>query len=233
MESSLERITPFCCPSEKRSPGRKSAMNLRVGSLASFLARNSARFAVSASFFACAASRFSLALAALMAFFIKDEFPEADMDKVMKMCIIHDLGEAFTGDIPTFEKTSANEKDEETLLYNWVKTLPSNYAAEMLSLYDEMAKRETLESKIYKAIDGLEALLQHNIADISTWIPREYELNMVYANDKVEFSNYLKELSECGYPNAKQMYNEYYSKYKHLIQEVESRDTWFSYKERH
>ena len=135
-------------------------------------------------------------MAALMAFFIKDEFPEADMDKVMKMCIIHDLGEAFTGDIPTFEKTSANEKDEETLLYNWVKTLPSNYAAEMLSLYDEMAKRETLESKIYKAIDGLEALLQHNIADISTWIPREYELNMVYANDKVEFSDYLKELRE-------------------------------------
>ena len=51
-------------------------------------------------------------------------------------------------------------------------------------------------SKIYKAIDGLEALLQHNIADISTWIPREYELNMVYANDKVEFSDYLKNLRE-------------------------------------
>ena len=135
-------------------------------------------------------------MAALMAFFIKDEFPEADRDKVMKMCIIHDLGEAFTGDIPTFEKTLANEKDEETLLYNWIKTLPSNYVAEMLSLYDEMAKRETLESKIYKAIDGLEALLQHNIADISTWIPREYELNMVYANDKVEYSDYLKELRE-------------------------------------
>ena len=27
----------------------------------------------------------------LMAFFMKDEFPEADMDKVIKMCIIHDL----------------------------------------------------------------------------------------------------------------------------------------------
>ena len=37
---------------------------------------------------------------ALMAFFLRDEFPEADMDKVMRMCLIHDLGEAFTGDIP-------------------------------------------------------------------------------------------------------------------------------------
>lgn len=64
----------------------------------------------------------------LMAFFMKDEFPEVDMDKVIKMCIIHDLGEAFTGDIPTFEKTSANEETEEELLYSWVKSLPENYA---------------------------------------------------------------------------------------------------------
>lgn len=132
----------------------------------------------------------------LMAFFIKDEFPEADMDKVIKMCIIHDLGEAFTGDIPTFEKTEANERTEEKLLNEWIDTLPENIRAEMTALYDEMAKRETVEAKIYKAIDGLEALIQHNISDISTWIPREYELNKTYADDKVAFSDYLKGLRE-------------------------------------
>lgn len=132
----------------------------------------------------------------LMAFFIKDEFPEADMDKVIKMCIIHDLGEAFTGDIPTFDKTSENEKAEENLLRSWVDTLPENYKAEMTALYDEMAKRQTPEAKIYKAIDSLEALIQHNISDLSTWIPREYELNKTYADDKVAFSEYLTELRE-------------------------------------
>lgn len=132
----------------------------------------------------------------LMAFFIKDEFPEVDMDKVIKMCIIHDLGEAFTGDIPTFDKTEANEKTEERLLYTWINTLPENYKAEMTALYDEMAKRETIEAKVYKAIDGLEALIQHNISDLSTWIPKEYELNTTYADDKVAFSTYLKELRE-------------------------------------
>ena len=132
----------------------------------------------------------------LMAYFMKDEFPEVDMDKVVQMCMIHDLGECFTGDIPTFDKTKAHEENEESLLYRWVRTLPENYANEMIALYEEMAERKTIESKIYKAIDGLEALIQHNISDLSTWIPKEYELNKTYADDKVAFSEYLTELRE-------------------------------------
>ena len=132
----------------------------------------------------------------LMAYFMKDEFPQVDMNKVIQMCIIHDLGECFTGDIPTFDKTKMDEETEENLLYNWVRTLPENYANEMITLYEEMAERKTLESKIYKAIDGLEALIQHNISDLSTWIPKEYELNKTYADDKVAFSEYLTELRE-------------------------------------
>lgn len=132
----------------------------------------------------------------LMAFFMRDEFPTVDMDKVIRMCIIHDLGEAFTGDIPAFDKTAGHRATEQEMLYAWVKTLPSEYAEEMIALYDEMEKRETAEAKVYKAIDGLEALIQHNISDLSTWIPREYELNKTYADDKVAFSEYLTELRE-------------------------------------
>ena len=135
-------------------------------------------------------------MAALMAYFMRDEFPEVDMDKVIKMILIHDLGEAFTGDIPTFDKTEENEKTEEELLYQWVHSLPEQYSREMLSLYEEMAERKTVEAKVYKAIDGLEAVVQHNISEIDTWIPREYELNLTYANDKVELSEYLKTLRE-------------------------------------
>lgn len=132
----------------------------------------------------------------LMAFFMKDEFPDADMDKVIRMCMIHDLGEAFTGDIPAFEKTAADEELEETLLRRWVNSLPESRAAEMNALCDEMAERKTLEARIYKAIDALEAVIQHNISDLSTWIPEEYELNKTYADDKVAFSDYLTGLRE-------------------------------------
>ena len=135
-------------------------------------------------------------MAALMAFFLQDEFPEADMDKVIRMCLIHDLGEAFTGDIPTFEKTEENERTEEQLLREWVAALPKVCRDEMTALYDEMERRESLESRIYKAIDNLEAVIQHNFSDLSTWIPREYELNKTYGDDKVAFSPYLTALRE-------------------------------------
>ena len=127
----------------------------------------------------------------LMAFFLWDEFPEADMDKVIRMCIIHDLGEAFTGDIPAFDKSAVHEKTEEEMLHSWVSSLPKSYASEMTALYREMKELQTTEAKIYKAIDGLEAVIQHNRSDLSTWIPLEYELNKTYANDKVAFSAYL------------------------------------------
>lgn len=132
--------------------------------------------------------------AALMAYFLRDEFPEADMDKVIKMCLIHDLGECFTGDIPTFEKTKSHEATEEKLLNDWVSSLPEPYASEMTELYREMTERTTLEGKIYKAIDSMEALIQHNESDLGTWTENEYELNRTYAFDRVTFSDYMMEL---------------------------------------
>ncbi len=131
---------------------------------------------------------------ALMAYFLRDEFPEVDMDKVIRMCLIHDLGESFTGDIPTFMKTSADEGKEDDLLGSWVNTLPSPYREEMTVLYAEMAARETIEAKLYKALDGLEAVIQHNDSPLDTWLPLEYELNLTYCADRVTFSPYLTAL---------------------------------------
>lgn len=133
---------------------------------------------------------------ALMAYFVRDEFPEADMDKVIRMCLIHDLGEIFTGDIPTFLKTEADEKKEEALLQEWVGSLPAPYAEEMRQLYQEMEAQETAEAKIYKAMDSLEAVIQHNESDITTWSENEYDLQMTYGNNRVGFSEYLQKLRE-------------------------------------
>lgn len=133
---------------------------------------------------------------ALMAMLLTEAFPEADMNKVIRMCLIHDLGEAFTGDIPTFEKTKVHEKEEEARLNAWVNTLPEAQQREFSALYGEMEERQTLEAKIYKALDRLEAVIQHNESDISTWLPLEYELQMTYGEKDVAFSPILSAIKE-------------------------------------
>ena len=139
----------------------------------------------------------------VMAYFMQDEFPEADIDKVIKMCMFHDMGEAITGDIPAFEKTSADSDNENHVMEELLDTLPEPYRTDLKDLFAEMEALETLEAKIYKALDKLEALIQHNEADLSTWIPLEYDLQMTYGNKECSFSEYMKELRDTVREDSK------------------------------
>ena len=131
---------------------------------------------------------------ALMAMLLKPEFPEADMDKVTRMCLIHDLGEAFTGDIPTFDKSQDHEAAEKKAYDTWVRSLPGQTRDEFVELLAEMEALESLEAKIYKALDKLEAVIQHNESDIGSWLPLEYDLQLRYGAENVTFSPYMQEL---------------------------------------
>ena len=55
---------------------------------------------------------------------------------------------------------------------------------------------ETLEARVCKALDKMEALIQHNEADLSTWLPLEYELQLSYGEKEVQFSEYMKTLKK-------------------------------------
>ncbi len=130
----------------------------------------------------------------LMAMLLTDEFPEADMNKVIRMCLIHDLGEAFTGDIPTFDKTAADEEKEDALFDNWVQTLPEAQQLEFTALLAEMKELQTQEARIYKALDKMEAVIQHNESDIATWLPLEYDLQLRYGAENVTFHPWFQAL---------------------------------------
>ena len=106
---------------------------------------------------------------ALMAMLLRNEFPDTDIDKVMAMCVIHDLGECFTGDIPTFAKTDSDRAREDELLENWLRALPADISESFTALFDEMNQQKTQEAKLFKAIDKLEALIQHNESPLDTW----------------------------------------------------------------
>lgn len=133
---------------------------------------------------------------AVMAMLCADEYPALDINKVIKMCLVHDFGEAITGDIPAFEKTAAHEVEEESAVTELVSELPSGMREDMAALLAEMKALETPEAKLYKALDNMEALISHNEAPISTWLPREYEDNLTYGQQNVEWSEWAKRLKE-------------------------------------
>ncbi len=129
---------------------------------------------------------------AVMAYLTKDEFPETDNEKLIKMCLIHDFGEAVIGDIPSFYKTEKDEEREAAAVRELVRDMPN--AEELISLFDEMEKMETPEARLWRALDKLEAVISHNEADISTWIPLEYTENLVYGEEEASRFEWTKAL---------------------------------------
>ncbi len=136
----------------------------------------------------------------LFSWLLRSDFPELDMDKVLLMCLFHDIGEAVTGDIPSFLKTSQHETDETEAIGGVIKMLDPPLSDELASLFSEMQEQKTKEARLFKALDKLEVILQHNEAPLETWIPLEYELNLTYADENVrEFpvlESFRKELKE-------------------------------------
>lgn len=133
---------------------------------------------------------------ALMAYMVSDEVPEIDTDKVIRMCLIHDLGEAITGDIPSFEKTDSDEVAEDSAVSGFVNQLPEYWKKQLGEMYSEMNELKTPEAKLYKALDKLEAVIQHNEADISTWLPLEYDLQLTYGTEECSFNEYINSLRD-------------------------------------
>ena len=68
---------------------------------------------------------------AVMAMLCADEFADVDINKVIKMCLIHDFGEAITGDIPAFIKNQDDEKKEEHAVHQLLSPLPSDTKEEL------------------------------------------------------------------------------------------------------
>ncbi len=125
---------------------------------------------------------------------LQKEFPALDVDKVLRMCIIHDLGEAFTGDIPSFYKTDADSVKESDILLQWFRSMPAPFDTKLSDLWEEMEALETTEARVYKAFDKIEAVVQHDEAKLSTWLPLEYELQLQYGQENMKFSTTIQRL---------------------------------------
>jgi len=135
-------------------------------------------------------------LLSVMALLVAGEFPDTDITRVVKMCLIHDIGEALTGDIPSFYKTKQDEEKEDLAVTSLLSCLPDSLSDEFSSLFKEMADLKTPEAKLFKALDNLEAIVSHNESPLETWLELEYTANLTYGDENVAFSDYLIRLRE-------------------------------------
>lgn len=132
----------------------------------------------------------------LFSFLLKDELPDYDMNKVMKMCLFHDIGEAISGDIPSFNKSSNDVLIEEESIKEVIDKLDNGLKVELHDMFAEIKNLSSKEAKLFNALDKLEAVIQHNEAPLETWIPLEYELNKTYGSEEVKGIQILEELRE-------------------------------------
>lgn len=133
----------------------------------------------------------------IFSWLVKDQLQDRyDMDKVMKMCLFHDLGEAITSDIPSFCKNEEDTRKEEAAVNQIISMLDNDLRSELNELFIEMKEQHSKEARLFKALDKLEAVIQHNESPIETWIPLEFELNKTYANEEVKGIAVLEGLRE-------------------------------------
>lgn len=99
----------------------------------------------------------------LMATVFAPEFPDVDVARLLKMCVIHDLGEAVGGDIsaklqPPDGKAEAERRD----LLGLLQPLSADLQAELVELWDDYERAASPEARLAKALDKLETIMQHN-----------------------------------------------------------------------
>ncbi|MGY2139955.1 HD domain-containing protein [Pseudomonas reactans] len=100
----------------------------------------------------------------LMAMVFEDQFSHLDRLKLLKMCVIHDLGEAIHGDIPAIHKASFPDKSEQERkdLLHLTRALDGPLQTQIMALWEDYEAAQSAEAKAVKALDKLETLLQHN-----------------------------------------------------------------------
>ena len=100
----------------------------------------------------------------LLAMTFADQLPDIDLLRLLKICVLHDLGEAIHGDIPAPAQDLAAPKSakERNDFSSLIASLPDSTRSEFLMLWDEYENATSPEAKVAKALDKIETILQHN-----------------------------------------------------------------------
>ena len=129
---------------------------------------------------------------AMLLMVLEEDFKDIDINKAIKMSLVHDLGELYDGDISaTLQHDNDNKSEmEERAMNRMLKVLPESISKQIYDLWAEYNKCATKEAKLVKAMDKLETIVQHNQGTN----PKDfdYEFNLTYGKKYFEDDDTLK-----------------------------------------
>ncbi|MEL6920399.1 MAG: HD domain-containing protein [Pseudomonadota bacterium] len=118
---------------------------------------------------------------ALFALAFADHLQDINLERLLALIVVHDLGEVYAGDVPAIYQFAddGREARERVDFHTLTDGLPVDVRSNLRSLFDEYAAGETPEAKLAKGFDKLETMLQHtqgaNAPDF------DYDFNLDYA----------------------------------------------------
>lgn len=126
---------------------------------------------------------------------------ELDLEKALKMALLHDIAEVITGDVPYFlaregspEKQLKREQ-EKSAIAHIVQGLDEPVREELLGLWEEYEANQSYEARVVRALDKIEAQIQQNEADLTTWLECETsDATTGYINRYCDFDSFLSKL---------------------------------------
>ncbi|MEK7525134.1 MAG: HD domain-containing protein [Patescibacteria group bacterium] len=91
-----------------------------------------------------------------------------DQLKMFKMAIIHDLAEIKTGDTKTWDESARVGKAarERKALIEMANQLPEDLRAEIMSLWEECERKDSLEAMVVKSVDRLDPVIHRTVFDL-------------------------------------------------------------------
>ncbi|MGZ2369492.1 HD domain-containing protein [Ancylomarina sp. YFZ004] len=120
---------------------------------------------------------------------VLSEYSDAkiDLQKVMKMVLIHDIVEIDAGDTFLYDQNKNHENTEEELksAKRIFGILPEKQAAEFIEIWTEFEDGISNEAKFAKSMDRLEPLLQNKSNNGGTWKEFGVKYQTVYEKKKV------------------------------------------------
>jgi len=136
----------------------------------------------------------------LSALMLKDYSNEpVNIDRVIRMLLIHDLGEIDAGDTIIYASETKELKEKEEAGINRIfNILPKGEADQYISLWREFELGESVDAKYAKAIDRVPPLLHNLNGNGHSWkdnnVPKKkvFDLNSRIAKGSITLWNVLK-----------------------------------------